>query len=211
MGCKISARCHFRGSKHFKVILNKKALVPIKDVQSKKLILTNYTIISHPRSTSWPYSCWDLIHHNLRPSQMHYFRCSELLMMIRVVFKCRRDACRPHAAVNPDAGSHLIWLHAGCNGSGGSRSPQTSAATDTGPGTPRLLCSNPPVPPQTERWLLRSRLCHTVSLLPWKSAKIWVRGTTGWVFIDISKDLSHCWEHTGKLYTNTWGSDLIIW
>lgn len=69
-----------------------------------------------------------------------------------------------------DVSSYLIRLHGGCNGSVGSRIPRISVATDTGPGTPRLLCSTPPEPPQTERWLLRSHLYRTALLLQWRSA-----------------------------------------
>lgn len=80
------------------------------------------------------------------------------------------DKCRIEVQVT--SSSYLIWLHGGCNGSGGSHNPQTSVATDTGPDTPRLLYSTPPGPPQTELWLLRSRLYRTTSLLLWRSAVV---------------------------------------
>ena len=79
--------------------------------------------------------------------------------------------------------SHLIWLHRGCNGSGGSRSLQTSAASDTGPDTPRLLYSTLWEPPQTDRWLPRSRHCCTTSPLQWRSAVMQEKGRMGQVFM----------------------------
>lgn len=72
----------------------------------------------------------------------------------------------PNKCVQTAFASYLIRVRGGCSGTEGSRSPQTSVALGTGPDTPRLLRSTRPAPPQTQRWLPRSRLCRTNSLPP---------------------------------------------